>query len=90
MVSYRATHDSTPARRASRMAYHARRYGPRHPKPDHCEICHRSSPLVADHDHQTNKFRGWLCRTCNMGLGMFGDNREIMSAAINYVTAALR
>ena len=34
-----------------------------------------------DHDHDTNlpiseRFRGWLCDDCNVGLGRLGDNRE--------------
>jgi len=38
-----------------------------------------------DHDHVTGKFRGWLCRMCNHGLGQFRDNVEVMLKAIKYL-----
>ena len=36
-----------------------------------CECCGRQIDATpsADHDHATGKFRGWLCRRCNTGLG---------------------
>jgi hypothetical protein len=67
----------------------------------HCEICGRSaeelneevhhikktvSQWVADHDHKTLAFRGWLCRKCNLGLGNFSDNIERLKNAIAYLT----
>jgi homoserine dehydrogenase len=30
----------------------------------------------ADHDHNTGKFRGLLCKTCNFGLGVYEKNKE--------------
>lgn len=29
--------------------------------------------LCLDHNHNTNEFRGWICRECNIGLGLLGD-----------------
>lgn len=65
---------------------------------DHlCPICLRSgeqlstygknkkSVWVLDHDHQTEKFRGWLCHKCNLGLGNLGDNRERCIRAAEYL-----
>jgi hypothetical protein len=47
---------------------------PSHTKPDACEICGKVKKLNADHDHETGKFRGWLCTRCNVMLAACGDN----------------
>lgn len=38
-----------------------------------------------DHDHITGEFRGFLCHTCNIGLGKFKDDPAIMLRAIAYL-----
>ena len=45
-------------------------------KPNRCECCGKKEKLQVDHIHGTYKFRGWLCRSCNGGLGALGDNLE--------------
>ena len=53
-----------------------------------CEICKRECDkgrLSIDHDHKTNKVRGLLCRNCNLGLGMFGENLDSLSEAVLYL-----
>lgn len=42
-------------------------------------------PLSVDHDHDTGKIRGLLCSTCNAALGLFKDNIENLSNAIDYL-----
>jgi hypothetical protein len=39
----------------------------------------------ADHDHATETPRGVLCHRCNIALGHFRDNPEILQAAIEYL-----
>ena len=57
--------------------------------PDHCNICGNSNrsgwQLAYDHNHQTGKFRGWLCGRCNMTLGGVKDSAELLQKMINYI-----
>ena len=39
----------------------------------------------ADHDRQTNQPRGVLCHNCNVALGNFKDNPELLQIAIEYL-----
>ena len=41
--------------------------------------------LFVDHCHNTGKYRGLLCVTCNTGLGAFKDNVDLMQKAIEYL-----
>ena len=40
---------------------------------------------TVDHNHDTGKVRGILCRCCNNGIGALKDSPEILSAAIDYL-----
>lgn len=51
-----------------------------------CACCGKSSSKHEfDHDHATGKFRGYICKDCNVGLGKFGDSPEGLVAALMYV-----
>jgi hypothetical protein len=55
-----------------------------------CDICGKAPSgrrpwLYVDHDHATGAFRGLLCGHCNLGLGHFLDNPELMESAITYL-----
>lgn len=55
-----------------------------------CGICNKPLPLKGsgrhlDHDHVTAKLRGFLCRTCNLGLGHFQDSLELLMSALRYL-----
>jgi hypothetical protein len=54
-----------------------------------CQICHL--PLTFeesryDHCHESGKHRGFLCNSCNSGLGMFKDDTDILESAIRYLS----
>lgn len=58
-----------------------------------CRICGvpRSDvnrDLAVDHCHETNRIRGLLCMLCNIGLGYFKDNSEVLASAIRYLDNA--
>lgn len=38
-----------------------------------------------DHDHNSGEFRGWLCSNCNIGLGKFYDDVNLLHRAIEYL-----
>lgn len=51
-----------------------------------CAICKtKKDELCVDHDHVTGKVRGMLCKNCNVGLGHFQDNIDLMKVAIKYL-----
>lgn len=54
-----------------------------------CQICGRpSTPLHCDHDKATGLVRGWLCNSCNLGLGKLGDTAESLRRALAYLEAS--
>jgi hypothetical protein len=50
-----------------------------------CAICGQTAQMVIDHDHLTGKFRGLLCRRCNIMLGHGRDNSWILLAGVLYL-----
>lgn len=52
-----------------------------------CAICLIPSEkrLHIDHCHKTGKVRGLLCGNCNMALGLFKDNEQLLIAASVYL-----
>lgn len=53
-----------------------------------CEICGKTKELCYDHDHNTMKFRGVLCRGCNRSLGQLGDSLEGIMKVVKYLEKA--
>jgi len=57
------------------------------PPPGPCPICHEHTEnWVLDHCHTSNEFRGYICDHCNLGLGKFRDDPEILKSAIDYLS----
>ena len=52
---------------------------------DSCIICGATESIVVDHDHRTGRVRGALCHRCNLGLGHFKDDPELLELAAMYV-----
>jgi len=83
-------------RKTTKIMYYLRK---ENPKPNHniCSCCGKAasiiqpgdkqsrSYLVLDHCHDTHKFRGWICQTCNVGLGGLGDNIEGLEKGLKYL-----
>jgi hypothetical protein len=58
------------------------------PCPTVCELC--GSPpsrrrLNYDHNHITGEFRGWICESCNLALGLVQDSTDRLRAMIEYL-----
>jgi hypothetical protein len=50
-----------------------------------CEICGSIENLCYDHSHKTNKYRGTLCNSCNLAIGIMRDDIERLKNAIKYL-----
>jgi hypothetical protein len=53
-----------------------------------CYICRKPSAyrgLHIDHCHATGNIRRLLCNDCNLGLGKFKDNPELLEKAAAYL-----
>ena len=56
------------------------------PQPERCQRCHKKTKkLEVDHVHGSIVFRGWLCKTCNTGMGKLGDDLPGMLQAAIYL-----
>ena len=53
-----------------------------------CMCCGRIDKLHLDHCHNTEKFRGWVCKSCNVGIGHLGDKIEGIERALKYLKKA--
>ena len=52
-----------------------------------CPICSKRPATHVDHNHDTGEVRGLLCNHCNRGIGLLGDDPEVLLRAIHYLGA---
>ncbi len=55
-----------------------------------CKLCGHlpdKRGLFIDHCHTTGLVRGLLCQKCNFGLGLLGDQVDLLQKAIRYLQA---
>lgn len=57
-------------------------------RPDRCEVCGAAGRIYYDHCHATGRFRGWLCRLCNVALGHVRDNPHLLRKLARYLERA--
>ena len=58
---------------------------------ERCAICRKPIAdirLCIDHDHETGRVRGLLCRSCNLAIGNAYDDPAILRAAAEYLERA--
>jgi len=59
--------------------------------PFECPVCKKrtiagvTSKVVLEHNHLTGKVGGWICDSCNTGLGRFKDDEELLKSAIDFL-----
>lgn len=60
-------------------------------EPFTCPICQKTtiagltSKVVLDHNHDNGKARGWICDSCNTGIGRFKDDIALLKQAIHFL-----
>lgn len=60
-------------------------------EPFECPICKKrtiagvTSKVVLEHDHRTGKPGGWICDSCNTGLGRFKDDVKLLKSATEFL-----
>ncbi len=74
----------------ARLARKDREYGVVRPKQTNCAICGveiSGFGINRDHDHRTNRFRGWLCRRDNTIVGYLENLSVALDKYLEYINA---
>jgi hypothetical protein len=68
-----------------RTLYKLKKLNPK-PKDGKCEACGDiPDALHLDHNHATEKFRGWVCEGCNHSMGKSNDDPEKLIKQAEYL-----
>jgi len=60
------------------------------PPPGPCPICEiNTNNWILDHCHFSNNFRGYICNSCNLAIGRFNDDPNLLLKAVNYLNTLL-
>lgn len=57
-----------------------------------CAVCEielgllKPSLVHVDHDHRTGRVRGVICARCNVGMGYFSDDPQVLLRMVDYLT----
>lgn len=83
--------DGKPVSKADRNLWDFKK--PKLYQPFTCPICNKTtivgiSKIVLDHNHNTGDVRGFLCESCNTGIGRFDDTPEIVQKALDWLNAS--
>lgn len=60
-------------------------------EPFECPVCAKrtiagiTSKVVLEHDHRSGNVRGWVCDSCNTGIGRFKDDIGLLKRAIKFL-----
>lgn len=60
-------------------------------EPFECPVCSKRTiagvtcKIVLDHNHKTGEVRGWICDSCNTGIGRFKDDAELLKRAMSFL-----
>lgn len=63
--------------------------------PFSCPICCKTtivglSKIVLDHCHKTGNVRGYLCESCNTGIGRFDDDEKLVYRAAKWLEGKIK
>lgn len=53
-----------------------------------CSVSFDETTMNIDHNHKTGEIRGLLCNSCNMALGSFRDDIQLLHNAVMYLSPA--
>jgi len=67
------------------LLYSLKKLNPK-PKDGKCQACGDTPDVLhLDHDHTTDKFRGWVCEGCNHSMGKSNDDPEKLIKQAEYL-----
>jgi len=72
-------------RKSMSLLYALKKLNPK-PKDGKCEACGDTPDVLhLDHDHTTDKCRGWVCEGCNHSMGKSNDDPEKLIKQAEYL-----